>query len=772
MTGDSEGPRRVPRPGRGSGGDGKSRDGQARDGQRPRRNGDRQGRDRDGQSRDGQSRDRQSRDGRREQDRQRPARPERDAGARGGSQRGGSGQGAPRQQGTGRQRDQRDQRAGRGERGPERGGRRPPGGGRPRNSRPEQARSRQRSDSGKGRTGAPSGGGVIRLARPKPRLRLVSLGLTLVVLAFGVRLLQVQAVDAGTFADKAAVNRYLTSSLKAERGTVSSRDGTALATTVDAYDITADPYLLTPKRSGVSDGPSRAAKLLAPLLDKGKKDLTAKLSTKRTRYVVLARQQTPQTWQKIKKLKSRVADQAADGKGADVLAGIHQEKHAKRVYPNKQLASNVLGFVNSEGHGGAGLEAQFDRKLAGKDGKVTYAQSGGRQVPTAGMQERPARPGSDVDLTLDRDIQWSAQRAISEQVKKSRAERGYVVVQDTRTGQLLGMANAPDFDPNDIGDANPEALGNAALQDAYEPGSTSKLMSMAAVLQEGKATPGTAVTVPNRLKRADRSFADDVDHPTWHLTLNGVLAKSSNIGTILASEQLGKNQAQANRVLHGYMRKFGIGQPTGLGMPGETSGLLAPPDKWSDSQQYTIPFGQGLSMNAVQAASIYSTIANGGVRNEPSLVRGTRGPDGRYTAASAPGKKRVVSEKSARTLSRMLESVVGDMEGTGTTAKIPGYRVAGKTGTANRVDPKTGAYKGYTASFAGFAPADKPRITVYCAVQNPRKGSYFGSDVCGPVYKQVMKFSLKSLQIPPTGKRPPHLPVLANSGKKTGKSGG
>ncbi|MBO8194226.1 penicillin-binding protein 2 [Streptomyces oryzae] len=627
------------------------------------------------------------------------------------------------------------------------GGGRPPQGGRP-----------------------PHGGGSapLRLVNPRPRLRLVAVGLTLVILAFTVRLLQVQAIDASAYADKAAVNRYITVPLAAERGAITARDGSALAGTVDAYDITADPYLLSPEQTKIKDAPERAARILAPLLGQDRTELAGKLSRSGTRYVLLARQQTPQTWRKIKKLKARLAAEASaapKGEKPNVLAGIYQEKHAKRVYPNKDLAAGVLGFVNSDGKGGAGLEAMLDDKLVGENGKITYAQSGGRQVPTAGVREQEAEPGSDVELTLDRDIQWSAQRAISDQVEKSHADSGYVIVQDTRTGQLLGMAGAPGFDPNDIRGAKVDSFGNPAVQDVYEPGSTSKVMSMAAVLEEGKATPTTAVTVPNRLKRADRAFADDIDHPTWHLTLNGVLAKSSNIGTILATEQLGKTQKEANQVLYRYLRKFGIGRPTGLGFPGETDGLLARPGKWSDSQQYTIPFGQGLSLNAVQAASIYSTIANGGERIEPTVVRGTTGPDGRYEPADPPAKRRVVSEKTAKTLSRMLESVVSDMEGTGTTAKIPGYRVAGKTGTANRVDPKTGRYHGYTASFAGFAPADKPRITVYCAVQNPKKGSYFGSDVCGPVYKKVMKFSLKSLQIPPTGAKPARLPVLAGKGR-------
>lgn len=431
----------------------------------------------------------------------------------------------------------------------------------------------------------------------------------------------------------------------------------------------------------------------------------------------------------------------------------------KRVYPNGDLAAGILGWVNADGKGGGGVEQQLNSLLAGKDGKIRYAQSGGRQVPTVGSTETPAVPGSDVELTIDRDIQWAAQQAITEQVTESKADRGYVIVQDTRTGQVLAMANSPGFDPNDLSKASSVNMGNAALQDAYEPGSTAKVMSMAAVLEQGVATPLTHVIVPNRLHRGDRLFKDDIDHETWYLTLNGVLAKSSNIGTILATGQLGKTQAKANQVLYSYLHKFGLGRYSGLDFPGETPGILAKPADWSTSQQYTIPFGQGVSLNAMQAASVYSTIANGGVRVEPTLVRGTKGPDGRFTPAAKPKETRVVSAKTAKTLARMLESVVDDEEGTGTKARIPGYRVAGKTGTANRVDPATGKYKGYTSSFAGFAPADKPRITVYCAIQNATSGSYFGGQICGPVYKQVMEFALKTLQVPPTGAKAPKLPV-------------
>ncbi|WP_338497002.1 penicillin-binding protein 2 [Streptomyces sp. SJL17-4] len=603
---------------------------------------------------------------------------------------------------------------------------------------------------------------TIRLGSPRPRLRLVSLGLTLVMTAFVVRLLQVQAVDASAYAAKADKYRFQEYTLSAERGEITDRNGIALAASVDAYDITADPQLFTPEVSKVPDAPEQAAALLAPLLGKEPAELAKKLRTPKSRYTLLARKQTPQVWNQIKDLRrvyGQKAQQSAGGTGVNLLGGILSEPSTKRVYPNGELAAGILGYVNAEGKGAGGVESMLDPELAGKDGKIRFTQSGGRQVPTAGSQGTPAVPGSDIELTIDRDIQWAAQQAITEQVTKSKADRGYVVVQNTRTGEVLAMANAPGFDPNDLSAANAASMGNAALQDAYEPGSTSKVMSMAAVLEDGKAAPDTHVTVPNRLHRGDRLFKDDIDHPTWYLTLNGVLAKSSNIGTILATGQLGATQAESNKVLHTYLRKFGIGSPTGLNFPGETAGILAKPQDWSTSQQYTIPFGQGLSVNAMQAASVYSTIANGGVRVEPTLVRGTKGPDGRFTPAPKPEESRVVSEQTAKTLAQMLESVVDDREGTGTRAAIPGYRVAGKTGTANRVDPELGRYKGYTASFAGFAPADDPQITVYCAIQNPTKGSYFGGQICGPIYKKVMEFALKTLHVAPTGSEPARLPV-------------
>ncbi len=616
-----------------------------------------------------------------------------------------------------------------------------------------------------GRPRRPATPPALRLGRPKPRLRLVSVLLTLVLLAFAGRLFQVQVVDSASYDAKADVNRYQPVEIAAERGTITDRAGVPLATTVDAFDVTADPYLFTPGQAKVGNAPQQAAALLAPILGGEEKTLAKLLATPKSRYVVLAHGQTPQVWNQIKDLRSTLADQAPVGTPG-LLAGVLAEPTTKRVYPNGDLAAGVLGFVNSGQQGAGGLEAALDKELTGRHGRITYAQSGGQMIPTESIQEQAAVPGTDVELTLDRDIQWAAQNAITEQVKRSKADRGYVIVQDSRSGQVLAMADAPGFDPNDLTHASPAALGNPALQDAYEPGSVSKLMSMSAVLDEGVATPLTHVVVPGTLQRGDRVFHDDTDHGTLSLTLSGVLAESSNIGTILATGHLGATQQKADQVLYSYLKKFGIGDPTGLDFPGETPGILAKPRDWSTSQQFTIPFGQGLSVNAMQATSIYSTIANGGVRVEPTLIKGTTGPDGRFTPSAAPRRTRVVSPATAESVTRMLESVVGSEQGTGIQARIAGYQVAGKTGTANRVDPATGRYHGYTSSFMGFAPADKPRITVSCVIQNPTVGSYFGGTICGPVFKQVMEFALKTLQVPPSGAQAPQIPVTFSPGKQ------
>jgi cell division protein FtsI (penicillin-binding protein 3) len=573
-----------------------------------------------------------------------------------------------------------------------------------------------------------------RLGNPHRRLHAALLLLAFVLSLFVGRLLQLQGLDAATYAEVATRERLRNKVLPATRGQLTDRHGVALATTVDARNVTADPAL-------VKDADATAA-ALAPILRASRAILAERLARPDTRFVYLAKSVTPRTWQRIAALE---------------LPGIFGEPVAGRVYPGGELAANVIGFVDAEGRGAGGLELALDRQLAGRDGQATYEiGSGGKHIPTARESETEPVPGADVQLTIDRDIQWLAQRAIAEKVKSAAAESGTVIVMDPRTGAILAMATAPAFNPAAVGRADPADRGNRAVSEVYEPGSTGKLLTAAAAIETGVMTPRTPVTVPPALRRGGTTFHDHSPHGVENLTFTGVVAKSSNMGTIMAAEKVGFPR------LHDYMRRFGIAQPTGLGFPGESRGLLPDPKDWWSSTPYTLAFGQGYSITSLQGLSVYATIANDGVRVTPSLVKGYAADNGRLIPARAPAKTRVVSRQTAKTVRTMLEAVTGE-GGTAPQAKIPGYRVAGKTGTANRV--VGGAYQGYTASFIGFAPADKPQLVVSVVLQDPKRGHY-GGVLCAPVFKEVMSFALQSYKVPPTGSKPPKLPL--ETGRQSG----
>jgi cell division protein FtsI (penicillin-binding protein 3) len=361
-----------------------------------------------------------------------------------------------------------------------------------------------------------------------------------------------------------------------------------------------------------------------------------------------------------------------------------------------------------------------------------------------------------VQLTIDRDIQWRAQQAIAEQVRKTRARSGSVIVMDPRTGHILAMATAPTFDPAAPAKARDEDLLNRAVTEVFEPGSTNKVITAAGVMEEAGVRPETEFVVPWRMQRNGRVFHDSHSHGVQRLTFGGVLATSSNVGTILAGERISKEQ------LHKYLRAFGFGQPTGLRFPGESDGLLPAPQRWYGAQRYTIAFGQGVSVTALQMASVYATIANRGVRVPPMLVAGTTDDRGTVTPITGRPHQRVISERTAAELSRMLEGVTSE-EGTAPAAKVPGYRVAGKTGTAERPNPQCNCYRGggYTASFAGYAPADAPRLVAQVVLQDPKRGHY-GGEVAAPVFKDVMSYALQSRKIPPTGSRSPKIRIHAD----------
>lgn len=563
---------------------------------------------------------------------------------------------------------------------------------------------------------------------------LLALGVLLSVL--GARLVQLQGLDAATYAVAAVDQRRHTFELPAERGSITDRNGVPLAMSVDARLVYADPRLVT--------DPVEEARLLSPYLHRPPPSLVPLLqgAGKRpgTRYVVLARGLTPAYARTISDLG---------------LPGIEVVPESRRVYPAGSLAASVVGFTDHQGKGAGGLELSLDRLLAGRNGRLT-AELGrdGRAIPAGRHVELDPVPGTGVTLTLDADLQWKAQQEITAQVRATGAEDGTIVVLDPRTGEVLAMASAPTFDPNAAGRAPAADRGNRAVSDVYEPGSVNKVITAAAALSTGAVTPDTVITVPPELKIYDKTFHDAESHPLERLTFTGVLAKSSNIGTIQVAQKIGKE------TLYRYLRSFGFGSTTGIGLPGESRGILPPPDRWSGTQLPTIAFGQGVSVTALQVASVYATVANGGVRATPRLVRGTIGPDGRLTPAPPATTRRVLTPLVSAQLRDMLEAATTD-QGTAPRAQIRGYRVAGKTGTAQLVAPRGGYVQGrYTSSFVGFAPADRPQLVVAVVLQAPVNG-HFGGIVAAPVFREVMSFALTSRRIAPTGTSPPHAQLVA-----------
>jgi cell division protein FtsI (penicillin-binding protein 3) len=562
-----------------------------------------------------------------------------------------------------------------------------------------------------------------RRADPRKRLLhgLFAVGLVLTVLAG--RLVQLQGFDSTVYAAKAEKQRLRTVTLAPARGSILDREGRPLALNVEARAIYADPKLV--------EDPERTADALAPILGVTPDELRPKLE-RDNRFVYLARGVDPEVARTVVKAR---------------LPGIGALPETKRVYPNDSLGAAVIGFVGREGDGLGGIEYALDADLRGKPGKeVVEEDTAGRQIPSGAHRTEPPVPGRTQVLTIDRDIQWQAERVLAEQVAKTRAKRGQIVVMDVRTGEILALAVAPTFDPNDPADSKPELLGNPALSQVYEPGSVNKVITAAAALETGLVTPDTHVVVPPSIRIANKTFTDAHAHGTLDMTFTGVLAESSNIGTIGIAQRLGKE------TLYDYLRKFGLGERTGIRFPGESPGLLPQPHEWWSTAIGTIPIGQGVAATSLQVAAAYAAIANNGVRVQPSLLKGSIDASGTLTPAPPPKRVRAVSARTAKQITHMLEAVVTP-DGTAPLAAINGYRVAGKTGTARKVRADGRGYSGYVSSFVGFAPADAPRLVVSVVLDEPVP--IYGGTVAAPVFRSVMGFALGALRIPPTGRPAP-----------------
>ncbi len=547
------------------------------------------------------------------------------------------------------------------------------------------------------------------------------------------RLAVVQGVDGAEYASAASQDRLRTYPIAAMRGEVLDRDGRPFAYTADAFRVVADPTV-------VAD-PERTALALTTVLDIPARELSGKLSAEGRRHVVLKRQVSPE-----------VADEV-DELG---LGGVFLEDDPVREYPAGAVGGQVVGFVGDEGTGLAGIEQTFEDVLAGTPGqRRVEVGSGGNPIPSRGIdEESPATDGSSVTLTLDQDLQYVMEQRLREACEDGATTRASAVVLDVRSGEVAAMGSCPGYDPGNVS-ATPDLLKNPAVSDVFEPGSVLKAVTLAAALEEGHATPDRELTVDGHIQAGRQVVTDAHDHEPIDWTVTGILAKSSNVGTIMLAREV------TDEKLEEYLRAFGIGSRTGIELPGESPGIFAGAEDWSQIQAANVAIGQGVSVTTLQMASVFQTLANDGVRIEPRIVRSVTAPDGRVTRAERPEGTRVVSKATADSMAYMLEAVVGP-GGTAPLGQIDGFRVAGKTGTAQRANPECNCYDGggYVTTFAGFAPADDPQYVIAVELERPTSSAE-GGQVAAPVFRDILRYALTADGVVPSGTARPEFQFTA-----------
>ena len=591
-----------------------------------------------------------------------------------------------------------------------------------------------------------------RRGSPQTRLRAGFVVIAMVLSFFGARLVQLQAIDPNSYAAMALADSTDQVVLPATRGAILDRDGEALADSVDGEMIIADPAFSAPYAADL-------ATLLSERLGVDYFRTLRALKAKDSRFEYVARRVPATKADEVIAAARALCPQEPDDARLACAQALSTQRDPARDYPGKDVAANLVGFLGTPdpvkgAQPLAGLELTFNRLLSGTDGSANYQQSGGNRIPLGESTVVEPVDGQDLQTTLDSDLTWYVQRVLRQTVEDAGGDSGAAVVLDSKTGQLLALADYPTYDATKPLEAEKSDLISRAMSDVYEPGSVEKVLTMAALIEAGKVTPRTKLTVPGSLARQDRVIGDWFDHGTINLTLTGVLAKSSNIGTVLAADKI------TPPALVRYLKAFGLGLKTDIGVAGETAGIVPQGAMLTSQTKDRMAFGQSLSVNAVQMAAAINTIANGGVRIDPSLIVGTATTDDGLTVGTdTVTEHRVVSQQTATDVMKMMEKVVDPEDGVAPSAQIPGYRVAGKTGTAQRVGEECGCYDGtFTVSFAGFAPADDPAFTVYVVVQNPRNGGGGGS-VGGPAFAKIMGYALRRYAVPPTGKKPSDLPV-------------
>jgi cell division protein FtsI/penicillin-binding protein 2 len=545
--------------------------------------------------------------------------------------------------------------------------------------------------------------------------RRIRLFLAALVLAFGGLLLRaawLQGIRAESLSRLARTQHREQVTIPAGRGTIYDRSGVQLALGEQATTVYANPRQIADPRT--------AAAAAARAVGVDEDSLAAKLADRRRGFVYVARQADPRRAQILQRQK---------------IPGFGFYPEERRRYPLRSVGAQVLGYVGVDDTGLAGLELQLERELAGRAGRETIVTDPAGQTIDV-LADRPEVEGRDVYVTLDQTIQANAESVLRDTVRKWGAKSATAIVLDPRTGAILAMAVQPGYDANAFPQAPRELQRNRAVTDTYEPGSTFKLITVAAALSEGLVAPTTRFTLPYSIQVADRVIHDAEERGTVNYSVAQILAHSSNVGAITLAEMLGKDR------LASWISRFGFGRRTGIDFPGESRGIVLPKDRWSGSTIGNVPIGQGIAVTPVQMAAAYAAVANRGVWSRPHLVDHVDG-GGRPSLHRRP----LISRPIASELMTMLRDVVA--EGTGTYAAIPGYQVAGKTGTAQKPD-EHGGYSSdrYVASFVGIVPASRPRLVVLVAVDEPH-GAIWGGVVAAPAFQQIARFDLQYLEVPP-----------------------
>ena len=546
--------------------------------------------------------------------------------------------------------------------------------------------------------------------RANSRIRLLVVGFAALFLVALGKAAWIQVVDGRAYGAMASRQHRETIAIPAGRGTIYDRTGEPLAIGEQATTVYADPRNVA--------APMKAAVKAAATLGLDPDELYPSLRDRSKRFVFVERKADPVKAAALQKLG---------------VAGIGFYPEERRTYPQGQVASHLLGFAGTDNRGLDGLERSLDKALAGRPGSETVVRDPAGQAIDV-VTSRKERPGRSVVLTLDHQLQANTEQILSRAVTRWRAKGATAIVMDPQTGAILAMANAPTFDANGFTSAPAEARRNRAVTDLYEPGSTFKIVTIAAALEDNVVGPETSFWLQPTIHVADRTIREAHVRGSERMTVRQILAESSNIGTITIAQKLGGSE------LASWIDRFGFGSSTRSELPGESPGIVLPYDRWSGSTIATVPIGQGIAVTPLQMVSAYAAIGNGGVMPQPHVVAKIGGKKVRH------GKgRRIVSRHTADRMTAMFRDVV--VEGTGTEAAIPGYTVAGKTGTANKVERGIYVQK-YVASFVGLVPARKPKLAILVMVDEPQ-GQIWGGVVAAPVFRDIARFALQYLEVPP-----------------------